>query len=45
MIWEMNDQEFKAVSNLAGSQRYAYALKRIADWEMSGVWVRLMAGC
>jgi len=28
----MNDQEFEAVSNLAGNRRYAYAIKKIADW-------------
>jgi hypothetical protein len=31
--WEMNEQEFRAVSGLPAGERYNHFVKRVADWE------------
>ena len=31
--WEMNDEEFRAVSALPPGERYNHFVKRVADWE------------
>jgi uncharacterized protein DUF2750 len=31
--WEMNDEEFRAVSALPAGERYNHFVKRVADWE------------
>lgn len=36
MMWNVNDREFESVSTLPAEQRYAYFIKRVADWEQ--VW-------
>jgi hypothetical protein len=33
MTWVMDDKEFEAVLSLPAQRRYAYLLKRVADWE------------
>jgi len=35
--WELNEQEFRAVSALPAGERYNHFVKRVADWEW--VWV------
>jgi hypothetical protein len=33
MGWAMHDKEFESVLSLSGSERYAYFVKKAADWE------------
>ena len=33
MSWSIHDKEFEAVLQLPASERYAYWIKRVADWE------------
>ena len=33
MSWEMHDKEFDSVISLPGKHRYAYFIKKLADWE------------
>jgi hypothetical protein len=40
--WEMNDEEFRAVSALSPGERYNHFVKRVADWEW--VWALEQAG-
>ena len=35
--WEMNDEEFRAVSALPAGERYNHFVKQVADWEW--IWV------
>jgi hypothetical protein len=37
--WDLNDEEFEAVSALPAGERYNHFIKRIADWE----WVWALA--
>lgn len=32
LTWQLNDQEFRTVVALPSPRRYAYAIKRLADW-------------
>jgi Protein of unknown function (DUF2750) len=34
MTWAMRDKEFESVLALPGDRRYAYFIKRVADWEL-----------
>jgi Protein of unknown function (DUF2750) len=36
--WELNDEEFRAVSALEAGQRYDHLVKRVADWQ----WIWLL---
>ena len=36
MTWAMHDKEYETVLTLPGEERYAYLVKRVADWEL--VW-------
>ena len=35
--WDLNEEEFRAVTTLAPGERYNHFVKRVADWEW--VWV------
>jgi hypothetical protein len=36
-VWELKDEEFRAISSLPAGERYNHLVKRVADWEW--IWV------